>query len=241
MVADFNLQIGPTPKVPEKQPVANKQSVPEITKGSITGNLINPDTGMMLSGVGIKVKSKDGKQFYDGKTDRVGSFNAKNLDYGLYTIIITKEGYGPIEEKMEITKESPHVEVDFNLQYGAAPAPAPNSEKPSEVVMENRPPSSSGSSGSISGMVLDNITNSMMKGVTVEIKNQNGKKVFGGETDMEGTFSARELSSGQSYQITISKTDYETLKGSVELTEDAPNVTLELKLKFATQLKNVPD
>ena len=93
--------------------------------------------------------------------------------------------------------------------------------------------------GSIKGIAMDETSGALLANAAIEIKDNEGKIIYAGKTDTEGTFSLKVDCNDKTYSITATKKDYNSVEKQVKVTKTDPNSSQTLKLKNNAPEKGV--
>ncbi len=85
--------------------------LPDIDTGSITGKIIEQASKEPLDLVNIVVKNNTDDVITGGVSVSYGSFNIKQIPFGIYTIETQFIGYKTFKKAIELTESNPHIDL----------------------------------------------------------------------------------------------------------------------------------
>ena len=91
-------------------------TTPEVKKGDLTGTVVTKSNGEAIPGASIKVK----EETLTAETDIEGKFSLTDLEYGSYTLIVSKKGFVENTETFKIDESSETVTIELGEKVEAS-------------------------------------------------------------------------------------------------------------------------
>src|ERR1700692_647871 len=85
--------------------------------GSIMGQVLDP-SGAPVPGAQVAVKNQATTAIFNARSDAGGIYRAPQLAPGIYTIMVTANGFSTLERSAIEVRVDDHLRVDFTLQVG---------------------------------------------------------------------------------------------------------------------------
>jgi hypothetical protein len=173
-------------------PVVNRP--PEISKGQLTGRIVDAQSGKPLAGAIISLQGQPA-----AKTDNDGVYTVANLPQGSYRMSINKSGFAE-QAKTTSVRASNATREDFSLRREAARV------EPGNIRVS---PSMPARSGQLRGQIIDAKTSRPIAGASIYVANQQAAV-----TNQAGVFTVSNLQPGN-YPVVVKMGGYMDAGGTV--------------------------